>query len=96
MLVHAVQIQGMLGGGRIPGSWTAYYILHFLGCWTIRGSECVNELEKEAYIYANGGNCVPGKLRHYVDTMLIPQLPLSRPPSLPPCKCAPRRGRPSP
>src|SRR3954453_6672873 len=53
-LVHAVQIQGMTGGGYIPGSWATYYISHFLGC-TGRGSDCANELEKEAYDFANGG-----------------------------------------
>src|SRR6266545_880494 len=31
-LVHAVQIQGMTGGGHIPGSWSAYYLSHWLGC----------------------------------------------------------------
>ena len=31
-LVHVIQIQGMLGGGRIPGSWAAYYTSQFLGC----------------------------------------------------------------
>ena len=59
-LVHVVQIQGMLGGGRIPGSWTAYYTSHFLGCaggW----STCDNELEKEAYDFADG---VVRQLRH--------------------------------
>ena len=58
-LVHVVQIQGMLGGGRIPGSWTTYYTSHFLGC-AGRGSMCDNELEKEAYDFANGvanGSC---------------------------------------
>ena len=53
-LVHVVQIQGMTGGGHIPGSWAAYYASHVLGCsW--RGYMCANELEKEAYDYSNGG-----------------------------------------
>lgn len=70
-LVHVVQIQGMTGGGRIPGSWTAYYMSYYLGCCFIcHGSDCSNALEKEAYDYANG--CDPangklGKLRTFLD-----------------------------
>ena len=52
-LVHVIQIQGMHGGGWIPGSWTAYYTSHFL-CGKF-WSTCANELEKEAYDFANGG-----------------------------------------
>jgi hypothetical protein len=78
-LVHVIQIQGMLGGGRIPGSWTAYYTSHVL-CG-IDWSTCANELEKEAYDFANGvvkGNCgTAGKVRDYVDTVL----------RKPPCNC---------
>jgi hypothetical protein len=84
-LVHVVQIQGMLGGGRIPGSWTAYYMSHFLGC-AYRGSECDNELEKEAYGFANAYDqpgfvyCgTEGKVRQYVDMALS---------STPPCNCS--------
>jgi len=77
-LVHVVQIQGMLGGGRIPGSWTAYYTSHFLGC-AGRGSKCDNELEKEAYDFANGSCGTAGKVRDYVDTALFGTLP---------CNCA--------
>jgi hypothetical protein len=70
-LVHVIQIQGMLGGGRIPGSWAAYYTSQFLGC-AGRGSTCNNALEKEAYDFANGdvahGDCGPdGKVRDFVD-----------------------------
>jgi len=84
-LVHVVQIQGMLGGGRIPGSWTAYYVSHFLGC-AYRGALCDNELEKEAYDFANGGlshvYCgIEGEVRHYVDTTLS---------GTPPCNCTSR------
>jgi len=82
-LVHVVQIQGMLGGGRIPGSWTAYYTSHFLNC-AGRWSTCGNELEKEAYDFANGvvnDNCgTVGKIRDYVSKPLFN--------SLPPCNCA--------
>ena len=71
-LVHVIQIQGMHGGGWIPGSWTAYYTSHFL-CGKF-WSTCANELEKEAYDFANGGaqaNCgTDGKLRDYVDMTL--------------------------
>jgi hypothetical protein len=77
-LVHVVQIQGMLGGGRIPGSWAAYYVSHFLGC-AGRGSMCDNELEKEAYDFANGGCGIAGKVADYVDTALFGTLP---------CNCA--------
>ena len=45
-LVHAVQIQGMTGGGHIPGSWATYYMSHYLGCGG-RGADCDNALEKE-------------------------------------------------
>ena len=70
-LVHVIQIQGMLGGGRIPGSWAAYYMSQYLGCarsW----STCNNALEKEAYDFANGdvahGDCgTDGKVRDFVD-----------------------------
>jgi hypothetical protein len=75
-LVHVIQIQGMLGGGRIPGSWTAYYMSHFLGC-AVRGSMCNNELEREAYDFANGGCGTNGRVRDYVDTVL----------HIPPCNC---------
>ena len=71
-LVHVIQIQGMHGGGWIPGSWTACYTSHFL-CGKF-WSTCANELEKEAYDFANGGaqaNCgTDGKLRDYVDMTL--------------------------
>ena len=77
-LVHVIQIQGMLGGGRIPGSWTAYYISQNLGC--ARGwSTCNNALEKEAYDFANGlvsGNCgAVGKIRDFVDTVAVGTVP---------------------
>jgi hypothetical protein len=83
-LVHVVQIQGMIGGGRIPGSWTAYYTSHALGCaW--RGSDCGNELEKEAYDYANG--CPPdytgGVLRSFVDQQLSGEAPCTGCPAPP-------------
>jgi len=73
-LVHAVQIQGMTGGGHIPGSWATYYTSHFLGCG-LRGAECDNSLEKEAYDFSDGGNgkavCDgPGKLRTFIDMQL--------------------------
>jgi hypothetical protein len=76
-LVHVVQIQGILGRGRIPGSWTAYYMSHYLGC-AGRGSMCDNELEKEAYDFANGGCGTDGKIRDYVCTALS---------GTPPCNC---------
>ncbi|MBZ5490947.1 MAG: hypothetical protein LAO76_08450 [Acidobacteriia bacterium] len=68
-LVHVIQIQGMFGGGRIPGSWTAYYTSRLLNCQG-RWSTCGNALEKEAYDFANGtvdSNCgADGVLRDYV------------------------------
>ena len=71
-LVHVIQIQGMLGGGHIPGSWTAYYTSQNLDC-TRGWSTCYNALEKEAYDFANGlvsGNCgADGKVRDFVDTV---------------------------
>jgi hypothetical protein len=84
-LVHVIQIQGMFGSGYIPGSWTIYYMSHFLGC-AYRGSECDNLLEREAYDFANAKNetgyvyCgTEGKLRQYVDTTFF---------GLPPCDCS--------
>lgn len=64
-LVHALQVQGMAGGGHIPGSWTTFYTSHAFGCsW--RGDKCRNELEKEAYLFANGGECGEGKLKQFL------------------------------
>ena len=81
-LVHVIQIQGMLGGGHIPGSWTAYYTSQNLNCaggW----STCSNALEKEAYDFANGrvgDNCgVDGKVRDFVEMTVSGMLP---------CDCA--------
>jgi hypothetical protein len=65
-LVHAVQIQGMTGGGHIPGSWATYYMSHYLGCGG-RGADCDNDLEKEAYDFSNGGCSGNGKLRTFID-----------------------------
>jgi hypothetical protein len=76
-LVHAVQIQGMTGGGHIPGSWSAYYLSHWLGC-AGRGAKCDNELEKEAYDFADGGCSGNGQLRDFIDTQTHGALP---------CKC---------
>jgi hypothetical protein len=82
-LVHVIQIEGMLGGGRIPGSWTTYYTSHFLGC-AGRGSECDNELEEEAYDFANAHNDTvdgyvycgsEGQVRSYVDNALSGKSP---------------------
>jgi hypothetical protein len=73
-LVHAVQIQGMTGGGHIPGSWATYYVSHFLGCG-LRGSRCDNALEKEAFDYAQGGCDGPGKLKAFIDAQLSGKLP---------------------
>ena len=83
-LVHVVQIQGMTGGGRIPGSWTAYYMSYYLGCCFCHGAGCSNALEKEAYDYANG--CDPnkgelGKLRTFLEGS--PTIH-----SQPPCDCS--------
>jgi hypothetical protein len=77
-LVHVLQIQGMTGGGHIPGSWAAYYTSHALGCWG-RGSHCANELEKEAYDYANGSCGTDGQLGTFVDTQMSGDAP---------CECA--------
>jgi hypothetical protein len=66
-LVHAVQIQGMFGGGRIPGSWVTYYITHAIG----RGGGVKNALENEAYTFTNGTrNGARGEIRQYVSTHL--------------------------
>jgi hypothetical protein len=50
-LVHALQIQQMLGSGYIPGSWITKYVTCFL---TSLSADCDNEIEQEAYEYANG------------------------------------------
>jgi hypothetical protein len=85
-LVHVVQIQGMLGGGRIPGSWTAYYASQTFNCSRGWGT-CSNRLEDEAYAFANGtttadgpGYCgADGQVRGYVEA--------TQPFTLP-CNCA--------
>ena len=101
-LVHVIQIQGMLGGGRIPGSWTAYYTSQTLNC-TRGWSTCYNGLEKEAYDFANGlspSNCgAEGKVRDFVDTVGVRSLataPVSpgRSPTLSAGRPMPRRCRP--
>jgi hypothetical protein len=77
-LVHVLQIQGMTGGGHIPGSWATYYMSHTIGClW--RGWLCDNELEKEAYNYADGGCDTAGKVATFVQVQFGGQ---------PPCTCA--------
>ncbi|ORA24152.1 hypothetical protein BST13_34390 [Mycobacterium aquaticum] len=78
-LVHALQIQGMTGGGHIPGSWASYYMSHYIGC-VGHGSGCSNDLEKEAYVFANGpvpseGCQEVGQLRNFIDTQLRGKLP---------------------
>jgi hypothetical protein len=72
----------MLGGGHIPGSWTAYYTSQNLNCaggW----STCSNALEKEAYDFANGyvgDNCgVDGKVRDFVEMTVSGMLPATAP-----------------
>jgi hypothetical protein len=65
-LVHALQIQGMRGGSRIPGSWVTYYISHAIG----RGGGVQNELENEAYSFTNGSSERNGVLREFLDTSL--------------------------
>ena len=50
-LVHALQIQQSLGEGYIPGSWVTKYVTCFL---TSLSADCSNEIEQEAYEYANG------------------------------------------
>jgi hypothetical protein len=52
-LVHVLQIQESLLGGRIPGWWVGRYLGCWLG-WLHNGTGCDNRLEKEAYEYANG------------------------------------------
>jgi len=73
-LVHAVQIQGMFGGGHIPGSWATYYMSHYLGCGG-RGDDRDNALEKEAYEFSNGGSGGQGRLRTFINTQLFGALP---------------------
>jgi hypothetical protein len=77
-LVHVIQIQGMLGGGRIPGSWTAYYTSQTLNCSRGWGT-CSNALENEAYDFANGtvsAYCgAVGKVRDFVETTVSGTLP---------------------
>jgi hypothetical protein len=70
-LVHALQIQGMRGGGRIPGSWVSYYISHAIG----RGGGVQNELENEAYSFTNGSSDRNGVLRDFLDTHLRGAVP---------------------
>ena len=74
-LVHVVQIQGMLGGGRIPGSWMAYYTSQLFNCTRGRGT-CANLLEEEAYAFANGtspGCGTVGQVRGFVDERSPPR-----------------------
>ncbi len=82
-LVHVIQIQGMLGGGHIPGSWTAYYTSQTLNC-TRGWSTCSNRLEKEAYDFANGlpsANCgAEGKVRDFVYGIGVPPCNCTRAP----------------
>jgi len=73
-LVHAVQIQGMTGGGHIPGSWATYYLSHYMGCGG-RGGDCDNALEKEGFDFSDGGGDKPecdgqGKLGTFIYTVL--------------------------
>jgi hypothetical protein len=65
-LVHALQIQGMIGAGRIPGSWVTFYMFHAIG----RGGGIANELEKQAYTFTNGGSGARGTLRDHISTHL--------------------------
>jgi hypothetical protein len=66
-LVHAVQIQGMVWRGRVPGSWVTYYMTHAIG----RGGGVRNALENEAYSFTNGARGAgSGELRKYVNTHL--------------------------
>jgi hypothetical protein len=55
----------MVGSGYIPGSWITKYVTCFL---TSFSSECDNEIEQEAYDYADGcPGTYGGKLRLCVD-----------------------------
>ena len=77
-LVHALQIQGMVGGGRIPGSWVTYYLSHALRGGG-RGGGRTNDLELEAYNFTNGrSGGGRGELRDFVDTHLRGTAPCSR------------------
>jgi len=77
-LVHALQIQGMVGGGRIPGSWVTYYTSHALRGGG-RGGGRTNDLELEAYDFTNGrSGGGRGELRDFVDTHLDGAAPCSR------------------
>jgi hypothetical protein len=73
-LVHALQIQGMRGGGRIPGSWVTYYISHAIG----RGGGVQNDLENEAYSFTNGSSERSGVLRNFLDTHLRDAVPCTQ------------------
>jgi hypothetical protein len=77
-LVHVVQIQGMLGGGRIPGSWMAYYTSQLFNCTRGWGT-CSNLLEEEAYAFANGTVAqwcgAVGQVRGFVDATVPFTLP---------------------
>jgi hypothetical protein len=76
-LVHALQIQGMVGGGRIPGSWVTYYTTHAIG----RGGGVTNALEHEAYTFTNGARGAgSGELRKYVNTQLRGAAPCAHTP----------------
>ena len=77
-LVHALQIQGMVGGGRIPGSWVSYYMSHTLRGGG-RGGGRTNDLELEAYNFTNGrSGGEHGMLRDFVDAHLGGAAPCSR------------------
>jgi hypothetical protein len=84
-LVHVVQIQGMLGGGRIPGSWMAYYTSQIFNCTRGWGT-CSNLLEEEAYAFANGTAAqwcgAVGQVRGFVDATAVAPLP-----AILPCDC---------
>jgi hypothetical protein len=75
-LVHVLQIQDSLFGGRIPGWWVGQYLGCWLG-WTYNGPGCDNQIEKEAYDYANGcpDGSSAGALRNCLNDAHLAQAP---------------------
>lgn len=68
-LVHVLQIQDSVLGGKFPGQWVFKYIACFVGKFTF-SSHCDNRLEEEAYNYSDGcpgHSPKSGMLRDYIN-----------------------------
>jgi Glycine zipper 2TM domain len=78
-LVHVLQIQESLLGGRIPGWWLFKYLACWLG-WTYNGYGCDNKWEAEAYGFAEGCGSEKGTLLKCLEDSGIDKLA--------PCDCS--------